>query len=47
MPEVKILLKKFGTSSLIVRPDRFILASTKSDDLKTFCDHHLGPIYSP
>ena len=47
MPEVKTLLKKFGTSSLIVRPDRFILASTKSDDLKTFCDHHLGPIYSP
>lgn len=47
MPEVKTLLKKFGTSSLIVRPDRFILASTKSDDLKTFCDHHLDPIYSP
>ena len=47
IPEINNLLDKFKTNSLIVRPDRFILASTKSDDLKAFCDHHLDQIYSP
>jgi len=45
IPDLDVLLQKFGTDSLIVRPDRFILAGTKSNDLKKFCDNHINIIY--
>ena len=36
IPEIETILKKFNSNSLIIRPDRFVLASTEKSDLKEF-----------
>jgi 3-(3-hydroxy-phenyl)propionate hydroxylase len=46
IPEIEIILKKFKTNTLIIRPDRFILASTKKNDLLKFTNFCLNQIYN-
>ena len=36
IPEIETILKKFKTNSLIIRPDRYVLASTELSDLTEF-----------
>ena len=45
IPEIKNVLKDFDTSSLIIRPDRFVLGSTDKNDLKNFVESYLNEIY--
>ena len=44
IPEIEIILKKFNSNSLIIRPDRFVLASTDKSDLKEFSRFYLNEI---
>ena len=44
--EIEIILKKFKTNTLIIRPDRFILASTQKNDLLKFTNFCLNQIYN-
>ena len=46
IPEIKIILKKFNSNSLIIRPDRFVLASTDKSDLKEFSRFCHNDIYA-
>ena len=46
IPEIEIILKKFKTNTLIIRPDRFILASTQKNDLLKFTNFCLNQIYN-
>ncbi len=46
IPEIKIILKKFNSNSLIIRPDRFVLASTDKSDLKEFSHFCHNDIYA-
>ena len=46
IPEIETVLKKFNTNSLIIRPDRFVLASTDKSDLKEFSRFYLNEIFS-
>ena len=46
IPEVESILKKFNTNSLIIRPDRFVLASTDKSDLKEFSRFYLNEIFA-
>ena len=45
IPEIKTILKKFNSNSLIIRPDRFVLASTDKNDLKDFSRFYLNQIF--
>ena len=47
IPEIETILKKFNTNSLIIRPDRFVLASTDKSDLKEFSRFYLNEIFTP
>ena len=47
IPEIKTILKKFNSKSLIIRPDRFVLASTDKSDLRDFSHFYLNDIYTP
>ena len=46
IPEIESILKKFNTNSLIIRPDRFVLASTDKSDLKEFSRFFHNDIYA-
>ena len=46
IPEIEIILKKFKTNTLIIRPDRFILASTEKNNLLKFTNSCLNQIYN-
>ena len=46
IPGIEIILKKFKTNTLIIRPDRFILASTKKNDLLKYTNSCLKQIYN-
>ena len=46
IPEIETILKKFNSNSLIIRPDRFVLASTDKSDLKEFSRFFHNDIYS-
>ena len=46
IPGMEVILKKFKTNTLIIRPDRFILASTQKNDLLKFTNTCLNQIYS-
>ena len=46
IPEIETILKKFNTKSLIIRPDRFVLASTDKSDLKEFSRFYLNEIFA-
>ena len=46
IPEIKTILKKFNSNSLIIRPDRFVLASTDKNDLKDFSRFYLNQIFA-
>ena len=46
IPEIEQILKKFNSNSLIIRPDRFVLASTDKSDLKDFSRFHLNQIFA-
>ena len=46
IPEIESILKKFNTNSLIIRPDRFVLASTDKSDLKEFSRFYLNEIFA-
>ena len=46
IPEIEIILKKFKTNTLIIRPDRFILASTQKSNLLNFTNSCLNQIYN-
>ena len=46
IPEIEIILKKFNTNSLIIRPDRFVLAGTDKTDLREFTRFYLNDIYT-
>jgi len=43
---IEQILKKFNSNSLIIRPDRFVLASTDKSDLKDFSRFHLNQIFA-
>ena len=45
IPEIETILKKFNSNSLIIRPDRFVLASTDKNDLKDFSRFYLNQIF--
>ncbi len=45
IPEIETILKKFNSNSLIIRPDRFVLASTDKSDLKEFSRFFHNNIY--
>ena len=45
IPEIETILKKFNANSLIIRPDRFVLASTDKSDLKEFSRFYLNEIF--
>ena len=47
IPEIETILKKFNSNSLIIRPDRFVLASTDKSDLKEFSRFCHNDIYAP
>jgi 3-(3-hydroxy-phenyl)propionate hydroxylase len=44
IPEIEKILKKFNSNTLIIRPDRFVLASTDKNDLKEFSRFYLNQI---
>ena len=44
IPKVETILKKFKSDALIIRPDRFILASTNEKDLVNFSESCLSQI---
>jgi len=46
IPEIDTILKKFNTNSLIIRPDRFVLASTETSDLTKFSSFYFNEIFS-
>ena len=46
IPEIETILKKFNTNSLIIRPDRFVLASTEISDLTEFSSFYFNEIFS-
>ena len=46
IPEIETILKKFNSNSLIIRPDRFVLASTDKSDLKEFSRFYLNEIFA-
>ena len=46
IPEIETILKKFNTNSLIIRPDRFVLASTDKSDLKEFSRFYFNQIFA-
>ena len=46
IPEIETILKKFKTNSLIIRPDRFVLASTEISDLTEFSSFYFNEIFS-
>mgnify|MGYP001164914908 FL=1 len=46
IPEIETILKKFNSNSLIIRPDRFVLASTDKNDLKDFSRFYLNQIFA-
>ena len=46
IPEIETILKKFNSNSLIIRPDRFVLASTDKNDLKEFSSFCHNDIYA-
>ena len=46
IPEIETILKKFNTSSLIIRPDRFVLASTELSDLTEFSRVYFNEIFA-
>ena len=46
IPEIESILKKFNTNSLIIRPDRFVLASTDKSDLKEFSRFYINEIFA-
>ncbi len=46
IPGIGVILKKFKTNALIIRPDRFILASTQKNDLLKFTNSCLNQIYN-
>ena len=46
IPEIEIILKKLKTNTLVIRPDRFILASTQKNDLLKFTNSCLNQIYN-
>jgi len=46
IPEIEKILKKFNTNSLIIRPDRFVLASTDKSELKDFSRFYLNQIFA-
>ena len=46
IPEIETILKKFNSNSLIIRPDRFVLASTDKSDLKEFSRFCHNDIYA-
>ncbi len=46
IPEIEKILKKFNTNSLIIRPDRFILAGTDKSNLGDFSRFYLNDIYA-
>ena len=46
IPEIETILKKFNSNSLIIRPDRFVLASTDKSDLKEFSRFFHNDIYA-
>ncbi len=46
IPEIETILKKFYSNSLIIRPDRFVLASTDKSDLKEFSRFYLNEIFA-
>ncbi len=46
IPEIETILKKFNSNSLIIRPDRFVLASTDKSDLKEFSRLYLNEIFA-
>ena len=45
IPEIENVLKYFDTSSLIIRPDRFVFGSTNKNNLKKFSESYLKEIY--
>ena len=47
IPEIETILKKFNANSLIIRPDRFVLASTDKSDLIEFSRFYLNEIFTP
>ena len=46
IPGIEIILKKLKTNTLVIRPDRFILASTQKNDLLKFTNSCLNQIYN-
>ena len=46
IPEIETILKKFNTNSLIIRPDRFVLASTENSDLTEFSLFYFNEIFA-
>ena len=46
IPEIETILKKFKTNSLIIRPDRFVLASTELSDLTEFSRVYFNEIFA-
>ena len=46
IPEIEIILKKFNSNSLIIRPDRFVLASTDKSDLRNFSRFYLNQFFA-
>ena len=46
IPEIEKILKKFNSNSLIIRPDRFVLASTDKNDLTDFSRFYLNQIFA-
>ena len=46
IPEIKTILKKFNINSLIIRPDRFVLAGTDKSNLSEFSRFYLNDIYA-
>ena len=46
IPEIETVLKKFNANSLIIRPDRFVLASTDKSDLIEFSRFYLNEIFA-
>ena len=46
IPEIETILKKFNTNSLIIRPDRFVLASTEKNDLTGISSFYINDIFA-
>jgi hypothetical protein len=46
IPEIETILKKFKTNSLIIRPDRYVLASTELSDLTEFSRVYFNEIFA-